>query len=117
MVTDLHIHEDSSYLYAATYGRSIYKIDLSQIILDNNSNIDSSNWLIFPNPASEYVTIQSQSSIEGKISVFNQLGAQLLSENISGNTKELHISNLPKGLYFVTISSENRKVTKKLIVK
>ena len=117
VVTDLHIHEDSSYLYAATYGRSIYKIDLSQIILDNNSNIDSSNWLIFPNPASEYVTIQSQSSIEGKISVFNQLGAQLLSENISGNTKELHISNLPKGLYFVTISSENRKVTKKLIVK
>ena len=36
VVTDLHIHEDSSYLYAATYGRSIYEIDLSQIILDNN---------------------------------------------------------------------------------
>jgi len=41
----------------------------------------------------------------------------VLSETISGTKRTLTLSNLPSGLYFVTITSENRKITKKLIVK
>lgn len=117
VVTDLHIHEPSDYLYAASYGRSIYKIDLSQVVLASNVSLESLDFIIFPNPASQNVTIQSQLSLDGKVTIYNQLGAELFSENMVGNTKLIEISGLQKGLYFVTISSKNRKVTKKLIVK
>ena len=118
VVTDLHIHEPSGYLYAATYGRSIYKIDLSQVVLSGNDPLDFvDNLAIFPNPASEYVTIQTSLNIEGEIGVFNQLGAEVLSDTFSGNSKTLSVSNLNAGLYFVTVKSGTRKITKKLLIK
>ncbi|MCB0457147.1 MAG: T9SS type A sorting domain-containing protein [Flavobacteriaceae bacterium] len=116
VVTDMHIHEPSQYLYAASYGRSIYKIDISQVIL-NSQAFEESSWRVFPNPASDVVTIQLPSAVEGEISIYNQLGAQLLSESFSGVSKTLSVANLPTGLYFVALTSGAKKVTKKLIVK
>lgn len=117
VVTDMHIHEPSGYLYAATYGRSIYKIDLSQIVLGTDSELLNAELTIFPNPASDVVTISTSKNLEGQISIYNELGRLVLSEEISGTQKTLSVSNLPTGLYFVSVSSENRKITKKLIIK
>jgi len=102
------------YLYAGTYGRSIYKSFVGEAGIEDFSE---NNVSLFPNPAIQYVTIQSQFSIDGVVTIYNQLGAEVLSETISGTKRTLTLSNLPSGLYFVTITSENRKITKKLIVK
>ncbi|MBW2938795.1 T9SS type A sorting domain-containing protein [Aureisphaera sp. CAU 1614] len=117
-VTDISFENGNqkfgSYLYAGTYGRSIYKSFVGEAGIEDFS---ANNVSLFPNPALEHVTIQSKFSIDGVVTIYNQLGRKVLSETISGTEKTLTLSNLPAGLYFVTISSENRKVTKKLIVK
>ncbi|MEZ4816370.1 MAG: T9SS type A sorting domain-containing protein [Flavobacteriaceae bacterium] len=116
VVTDMHIHEPSQYLYAASYGRSMYKIDISQVVLSSQA-FEESSCQVFPNPASDVVTIQLPSVVEGEISIYNQLGAQLLSESFSGTSKTISVNNLTAGLYFVTLTSGAKKVTQKLIVK
>ncbi|MEZ4778941.1 MAG: T9SS type A sorting domain-containing protein [Flavobacteriaceae bacterium] len=115
VVTDMHIHEPSQYLYAASYGRSIFKLDISQVVL-SFSNFEEKTVQIVPNPASEIITIQLESPLEGEIIIYNQVGAQMLSEPFSGTNKTLSVSNLPTGLYFVTLTSGTKKVTKKLLV-
>ena len=39
VVTDMHIHEASNYLYIATYGRSSYKLNLEEVVLGEDNSI------------------------------------------------------------------------------
>ena len=72
---------------------------------------------MFPNPASETVQLQFSQPLEARIEVYNISGALLFSEEISGIHKNLSISHLSKGVYFVSVISGREKVIKKLIVK
>ncbi|HEX5002697.1 MAG: multicopper oxidase domain-containing protein [Bacteroidia bacterium] len=70
---------------------------------------------IFPNPASESLIIESKRNIdESSIQLFNTIG-ELLSEIRSELPARMNISNLPDGIYFLTISNSNLIVTKKII--
>lgn len=119
VVSDLFIHETSQFLYAATYGRSIYKIDISDNILSTNENSFVSEIKIFPNPASEMVTV-SLKNTSGKTSliVYDTMGRSVKQENFE-NKKEFRFSveNLQPGIYYLKISEEKKQATKKLIVK
>lgn len=112
-ITDLHIF-NNWFLYAATYGRSIYS---AEILITNISEFEEYPFKVFPNPASERVTIQIESALEGEMTIYNQLGAQMYTEPFSGTAKTLSVSNFTPGLYFVTLTSGTKKVTQKLIVK
>ncbi len=120
VITDLFIHEASEYLYAATYGRSSYKIDISENILGNDFSSLGTNFNMYPNPASNMVTI-SFNEVSNNISVilYDQLGRVVLNndfENIS-NKIQLSLDKLNNGIYYVQIISNTIKSTKKLIVK
>ncbi len=120
VITDLFIHEASEYLYAATYGRSSYKIDISENILGNDFSSLGTNFNMYPNPASNMVTI-SFNEVSNNISVilYDQLGRVVLNndfENIS-NEIQLSLDKLNNGIYYVQIISNTIKSTKKLIVK
>lgn len=73
--------------------------------------------VIFPNPNSGRFTITSNIKMK-EIAVYNILGEIVYSQqNISGNTKqEVDVSTLSKGIYFVHITNNNRKIIIKKIV-
>jgi len=78
---------------------------------------ESSEYLdikIFPNPASDYTTIQWDSSNNVDLSIFNQLGIRILSKRVNGNQFELDIKNYSDGIYFIKINDE---LTKKIIIQ
>lgn len=59
-----------------------------------------------PNPASSVVKIESSFPIE-VLSLFNVQGQKLLvSYSLTGNTAQLNIAELPKGIYTVEVSTE-----------
>ncbi len=59
-----------------------------------------------PNPASSVVKIESSFPIE-VLSLFNIQGQKLLvSYSLTGNTAQLNIAELPKGIYTVEVSTE-----------
>ncbi|MCC6838277.1 MAG: T9SS type A sorting domain-containing protein, partial [Bacteroidia bacterium] len=81
----------------------------------NDSNI--SNFILYPNPALDQISIASQdiSTIQ-KISVYDLTG-RLVKEISSIHSKEIsiNISDIEKGIYFLTLNDGKRSQTKKFI--
>lgn len=74
---------------------------------------------IYPNPASESVTIQceGQNGLE-QINVFDVNGRMVMSASATGQIHRLDISNLQQGIYFVKVrTSDGYMTNKKLIVQ
>lgn len=75
----------------------------------------SSNFSLYPNPASGFFKIKTTEKID-EIILFNSIGQKVYSQKNIANS-EINIENLPKGLYLLKISSNNKTAVKKLIVE
>ena len=75
-VLDLKIHRPARTMYAATFGRSMYKIQLNPSSGMNHEIIPESNLSIYPNPASEQVTISFEidKRADGSLMIFDLSG-------------------------------------------
>ena len=49
------------------------------------------------------------------VNIYNSVSKATSTHKINGNVVSIDLSNLPVGMYFVEITSENGKVVKKLI--
>jgi len=84
-------------LYPTYNGENSLTIGLSP-------NTMISNMIVFPNPATETVSILFETGgIPGKVYVYNKLGAMVLQGEGKPSTP-LNISELPIGMYFVKTS-------------
>lgn len=117
VVTDMHIHEASQYLYIGTYGRSCYKMDLSQVVLGDAISSEASNFQLYPNPASDRFRVQFMEPLNGKVLIYNQLGSLVQTENLLNSNQEIYVDRLQAGLYFVSVVSEHQTIIKRLIIR
>lgn len=118
VVNDLHIHESEGLLYAATYGRSAYKIDINGNPLSTISNNFTEQLKIYPNPSSEMITILfSTPFIKANVMFYNSLGRLVYEIDISEDNNTISVSNLNKGIYYVRVVKGRNTSVKKLIVK
>ncbi len=119
VVTDMHIHEVEEILYAATYGRSAYKMDIANDVLSTTSNVFAEVITIYPNPASDVVTISlSEMTPMADVVFYDSLGRVVLKTKISkGNNETIPVSHLNQGLYHIKISEGKNTSIKKLIIK
>ena len=119
-VTDLHIHQASEYLYAATYGRSSYKINIAENILSSNSQTLQDSMALFPNPAKDTVVISFLQQAENiVVTVYDALGRKITHKTLPTTLNKvlLDVSELPKGLYYLGLEINGTRTTKKLIKK
>lgn len=72
---------------------------------------------ISPNPAKETIELSFTTGANKNINIINALGEIVYSKNTNEQTVNVNVSTLPKGIYFVTITSNNQKAIKKLIVE
>ncbi len=84
-------------------------------VLENVSNIS-------PNPSTNNanITVVLTDEVAVKVQVFNSLGALVYNgaeEQLSGKNKlAVDCTNFNSGLYFITVTAGNAKVTKRLVV-
>lgn len=118
VVTDIHLHEPTETLYAATYGRSSYKMDISGNILSVLSQNQEFEVSLFPNPTKEFLTINLDKRFK-KIEIFlyDNMGRLVKTEyfNTSQNII-LDLSDLSKATYLVKIVADHNEITKKVVV-
>ena len=75
---------------------------------------------VYPNPATDLVNIEFNSSInEGTIFLIDQTGKMILTQKISEGTdrEQLHVSHLPKGIYFLRLESTNLSLDQKIVLQ
>jgi photosystem II stability/assembly factor-like uncharacterized protein len=70
---------------------------------------------IFPNPASDFITVSADSKIES-LSITDLQGKISLSENGNGATKTISVSFLKAGIYFLCVRTDGKTVVKKFLV-
>jgi len=71
--------------------------------------------IIYPNPTSENIYIRSNNSFDYEL--FNMLGQRIKSGNLLEGNNEIYLKNYSEGIYFINFSWENKKYTKKIVIK
>ena len=80
--------------------------------------IDPALVAVFPNPAHEQFTIQSNSVEINEIVIFDLLGKEVLHTEALNNHCTVNVSHLPAGLYILKIHSENQAIiVKKMVIQ
>jgi hypothetical protein len=73
------------------------------------------NISIYPCPASEFIRINCEIPIK-QIEIYNSLGENVFAERCFEKEKVIPLSNLPAGLYFIMIKTNESVETRKIIV-
>lgn len=81
--------------------------------LSTNTEILNNTPLIYPNPTNSFFTVYLKNETLEKAIIYNQLGQQVKT----ATTKDIDISNLSNGVYFVKITSQNGKTATKKVIK
>ncbi len=100
-----------------------FTLDYYKIVVEDCSpstvgvnELASSNFKMFPNPATEKVSIQGlDDKTFDKIELTDASGKTIYTYEVNGNTMEINTSELNAGLYFVNVSNANGMETLKLI--
>ena len=79
--------------------------------IDINDRTMDENTIVFPNPATENININSESSIQ-MVEIYNLQGQRVLVEN--GNVSTLSVSGLANGMYLLKVTTEKGVSTYKI---
>jgi hypothetical protein len=89
--------------------------DCIQVMLVSTSMISSETVKIFPNPASDMVTISNIGSDTSEIYVEDALGRRVKSLNINSDNAQINISDLDKGIYLIKLIRNSQTKVFKII--
>ena len=74
------------------------------------------NISVFPNPSAEIISVHSETPIF-EIRILNSIGQEIYFSKINSLRAEINLFSVPDGNYFIHIISENRIITKKIIIQ
>ncbi len=105
-------------------GNAFYvDIDTVQVRNDPTAGVDdlSNEPLvsIFPNPARDKVTVSGAYSLDGKtrLKIYDVLDNTIYSNPLTAATIQLSTTGWHRGIYFVEVGDERKRVTRKLIIQ
>lgn len=82
------------------------------------SDLEHDEISISPNPATDVVSIELPTTAkQSKIVVTDVLGNQLKTNSFRQNTIKLDLNDLPNGIFFLHIVSDNNHIVKKIIIR
>jgi len=112
VVTDITLHDPTRLLVAATYGRSMYKADLTTLttstpeVAQNNINVN-----LFPNPAKGFFHVEiSQEIKNGEITLYDLKGEKVFSSSINNGSNKIQPREISSGVYLYKIVSEGSMI-------
>ncbi|MDG1841409.1 MAG: T9SS type A sorting domain-containing protein [Crocinitomicaceae bacterium] len=81
--------------------------------ISTNEEIDIQ---VFPNPASERITIKIEDAQQWNLTIVDANRKEINIQEVNSNQqKEVNISDLPKGLYYIILTKENQKITNSVV--
>lgn len=105
-----------------TCGGSVYSNETSTSVnvgVGIKDNVLNTTFTLSPNPADNYVTLNSSKELSGSITIVDQLGKVVLykPEMKIQKTTRLDVSKLTSGVYNVIVSSSKLQKTIKLVIE
>ena len=78
-------------------------------LFNSVSEISKSNLEVYPNPFSDFISIESDEVNNIEISVIDQLGQQVYSGKLFSNTSKINLSYLKAGYYILICNTKSGK--------
>lgn len=78
---------------------------------------NTSNFILYPNPVNEVLTIDFSNSVCGEATVYSLARSELTRGPINGISTQLSFANIPSGSYFVKIETNEGIYTEMITVK
>ena len=94
-----------------------FQIDASAILAVND--FEEGEFLIYPNPSSEIFNIRRMNTTGDNmnIKVYDVMGKLIRQQNnITDANYKLNMAGISKGIYFLQVNIENKRLVKKLMV-
>jgi len=121
VVTELEIQKNTNKLWAATFGRGLWRSDLYSTSIGIDNQIFNNSISIQPNPTTGtfILNLNNNQTKIVSIEVYNILGAKIRhikQSEISGNEITIDLQEQTDGIYYVQINTEKGKIIEKIIL-
>ena len=70
---------------------------------------------LYPNPAKDFVTLYIQGNIQSRVKISSLTGKTIRILTLDQESNTIDVSNLPSGMYFISIEDGDEIISKKLI--
>ena len=92
-----------------------FEIDVTiNFVPDGVEENDAASISVYPNPAHDYIRIDTQSIAPvQRVDIYNSTGQMVLSTTET----EISVSTLPQGVYFISVFTENQKFVERIVIK
>lgn len=105
--------------YSAPTNQKGYGIPDFQLALTNAFNLEevssNQNFVVYPNPAENQITFQLENKQKGIVYLYDVLGQNIVTKEISEKNNSIDIQNLSNGVYYYNF--ESNKTYKGKIIK
>ena len=121
---DLKLHQPTRTLVAGTYGRSVYKLNLDDLVGDVSVPGVVTSFSVFPNPITDgtaflHFTIPTASLVRFTLQSYD--GRIICSKNANGrtgkNTIAFDLKNAVAGVYLLSMQNGEWSAVQKVIVQ
>jgi hypothetical protein len=98
-----------------------FSYDTLTIVVINTTGITANdifynNVSVYPNPVSDILTVKADDSYELSFELISSDG-EIVKQGQLKKSMQIDVSNFSKGIYYLTITSENKIKTEKVVVK
>lgn len=105
---DLEVHQGELYM-TGEFDGSVAKLSGTTSVTDGGKEIIE----IFPNPVSDFITINYPKGNSYFLQIINSVGEIVLAQSLNDN--QLDIRHLPTGIYFLSLYSDDKTYQKRII--
>jgi photosystem II stability/assembly factor-like uncharacterized protein len=123
VVNELEISYNDGKLWAATYGRGLWKSDLYILTSISSNTIENNNIIIYPNPNNGLFEIKFDGAnyISNSVSIqvtdiFGRVVYQTSNQTISKSPISIDLTNQANGVYNININDGNKPCVKKIVL-
>ncbi|APY07637.1 hypothetical protein BWZ20_04680 [Winogradskyella sp. J14-2] len=116
-INELEINTVDNKIYAATYGRGLWRSDVYDASL-SIQDFEFNDLTLYPNPAKDQVNLKWNKPENVSLRIFDTQGKLMFyGKNINlYNGYKVDVSSFNNGIYFVKLNSNKGEITKKLIL-
>ncbi len=85
--------------------------------IDEEAAAAEVNFFVYPNPATDFIQIEKQTKGSASFRLFDQQGRLVQEMNLINQSTTLNVEDLPSGLYFIELSTQQKRFAKPIIIQ
>jgi hypothetical protein len=94
---------------------SVFTNEVGGVCEGLNDDNQESYVSIYPNPASDYIRIESSKEL-GFVSIFNSFGELMLKKKLHERQVEIAVKDYPAGVYMMRVETDKERISRKVVV-